>query len=280
MWTRGELARAVGVRLGGQRTQQRRLALREHALAAAGQLGEGARVHGREPLGDGGVGLGEAEEGAVPQRRQDLALGDLHADLDLGLVARLGHARGHDHAAVVGGELGVGRRDLGLVAVGLLHAGLQVVGHDELGGAAEVFEGAGVGIEEALRALVRVGAREGVVREAQHGEEEVRLPDLAGLGVCVRQRVAGPVDEQLLAGAVVLAHDHVDAAPPGAVTLGIPGVAVAVRVSLAVLGPEQAQGEVLVSAAAPRALRPSRARAGRRPPGSGRGRGAPRALSR
>ena len=122
--------------------------------------------------GDRGVGLRQAEEGATSQWRQDLALGDLHADLDLGLVAGPSDAGRHDHAPVVGGELGIGRRDLGLVAVGPLHAGLQVVGDEELGDDAEVLEGGHVGSQEALRALVSVGAREGVVREAEHGEEE------------------------------------------------------------------------------------------------------------
>jgi hypothetical protein len=206
-------------RLGGQLAQQRCLALGEGARPGAGPLGEGSAVHGLEPLGDGGVGLREAEEGVVAQRCQDLALGDLHADLDLGHVARLADARRQHHRAVVGGELGVGRRDLGLVAIRAFHAGLQVVGHEELRRAAEVLEGSHVGVEEALRALVCVGAREGAIREAQNGEEDVRLFDLAGLGIDVGQRVAGPVDEELLAGLVGLAQDDVDAALPGAVVL-------------------------------------------------------------
>ena len=73
-------------------------------------------------------------------------------------------------------------------------------------------------------------------------------PRLAGLLVNVGQRVAGPVDEQLLAGPMVLAHDDVDAVPPGAIALGEPGVAVAVGMISPVLGPDQAQGEVLVTA--------------------------------
>ena len=122
-----------------------------------------------QTLGDRGVHLREAEEGAVAKGHEDLALGDLHADLDLGLVARLAHAGGHDHASVVGGELGVGGVDLGLVAIRALDAGLQVVAHEELGRAAEVLEGRHMGGQEALRALIGVGTGEGVVREAQHG---------------------------------------------------------------------------------------------------------------
>ena len=54
-----------------------------------------------------------------------------------------------------------------------------------------------------------------------------------------------PVDEELLAGLVVAAHDDVDALLPGAVTLAEPGVAVAFGVHGAVLAPDQAQGDVL-----------------------------------
>jgi hypothetical protein len=45
----------------------------------------------------------------VAEAGQDPALDDLHGDFDLGLVARVGGARGHDDRAVVLGELLVRR---------------------------------------------------------------------------------------------------------------------------------------------------------------------------
>ena len=67
-------------------------------------------------------------------------------------------------------------------------------------------------------------------------------------GIDVGHGVAGPVDEELLAGPVGLAHDHVDPADVGAVVLAEVGVAVAVGVIAAVLLPEELQGDVLVGA--------------------------------
>jgi len=147
----------------------------------------------------------------------------------------------------VGGQLPVGRGDLGLVAVGARDAGLQVIGHDQLRGAAEELEGVHVGREEALRALVLEDLGVGVVAGSEHGQEEGGLPLLAAACVDVRELVAGPVDEQLLAGLVRLAHDHVDAPLEGAVVLTEPGVAVTIAMTLAVLLPEQRQGDVLAA---------------------------------
>ena len=88
------------------------------------------------------------------------------------------------------------------------------------------------------------GGREGVVGGAQHGQEQRRLAELA-VRLEVGQGIAGPVDEELLARLVLLAHDEIDATDPGAVALGKPGVAVALGVKRAVLTPEKAQGDVL-----------------------------------
>jgi len=145
----------------------------------------------------------------------------------------------------VSGQLPVGRGDLGLVAVSARNARLQVVGDDQLRGAAEEREGVHVGEKEALRALVLEDLGVGVAAGPEHGQKEGGLPLLAAARVDVRELVAGPVDEELLAGLVFLAHDHVDAPLPGAVVLAEPGVGVAVGVAGAVLLPEQGQGDVL-----------------------------------
>ena len=90
--------------------------LEERAPADAGDLHR-AVVDGVDALANGGVQIGEREEGAVPQRREDPALGDLDTHLDFGFVGRRRDARGNHHRAVVAGELGVGAVDLRLVAV-------------------------------------------------------------------------------------------------------------------------------------------------------------------
>ena len=56
-----------------------------------------------------------------------------------------------------------------------------------------------------------------------------------------RHRVAGPVDEQLLAGNMRLPHRRRDALPPVAVALAEPAVGVALGVLGAILLPEQSQ---------------------------------------
>lgn len=56
-----------------------------------------------------------------------------------------------------------------------------------------------------------------------------------------RHRLAGVVDEQLLADAMFLAHHHVQLALPGPVMLAEPAVLKALRLAQAVLLPEQRQ---------------------------------------
>src|SRR5665647_443555 len=74
--------------------------------------------------------------------------------------------------AVVGGQLLVGRGDLGLVAVGFRDAGSEIVRHKQLRGAPEELEGVHVSREEALHALVLEDLGVGVVAGPEHGQEE------------------------------------------------------------------------------------------------------------
>ena len=55
----------------------------------------------------------------------------------------------------------------------------------------------------------------------------------------------GVIDKQLLARSVVLSHDHVQLAPPGAITLAEPTVLVAVWMGGPVFLPEQKQRAAL-----------------------------------
>ena len=85
---------------GNGRSAGRSSLLEERAPADADDLHR-AVVDGVDPLADGGVQIGEREEGAVPQRREDPALGDLDTHLDFGFVGGRGHAGGNHHRAIV-----------------------------------------------------------------------------------------------------------------------------------------------------------------------------------
>ena len=211
-----------------------------------GSFWKGRVVEPLEQLGDRGVELGQREEGALAQRGQDPALDQLHRHLDLGLVARAPDARREHRHAVVAGQVLVGRVGVRLVAAGPAHRALQVVRHHQLGHAAEEARrrarASAHPVGQALRPG-RLGV--GVVRRAQHGDEDLRLAHLAGGAVDDRHRVPGVVDEQLLAGAVLLAHHHVEAPGPGPVALAEPAVLKPVRVDGLVLLPQQRQRHAL-----------------------------------
>src|ERR1700682_1887356 len=63
-----------------------------------------------------------------------------------------------------------------------------------------------------------------------------------------RNRRARPIDEYLLAGFVLLSQHHVELGSPPLVQLAEPRVAVAVRVPLPVLLPQQLQGQMFMLA--------------------------------
>ena len=233
-------------RRGGQRTQRRLVERLEGAATIARQALEGACVEILEQLGDGHVELGQREEAPVPQPRQDPALHDLHAHLHLALVLRLVGACGQDRHAVVLGELGSGALQLRRVSVRFADHGAGVVGDDQLGHAADETQRPPQRPQPVGLRLRGRGAGEGVVRGPEHGHEDLRPRNLAGLGVDDRHRVARVVDEELLAGAVHLAHRALEAlgevpveVAEARILVGRPGR------RLDVLLPQQCEGDVL-----------------------------------
>lgn len=80
---------------------------------------------------------------------------------------------------------------------------------------------------------------EGVVRSAEHRDEELDLDHFACLRIDEVRLLPRVVDEELLAGAVLLAHREVPLAEPLAVPVAELRVAVAVRMLLQVLEVEQ-----------------------------------------
>ena len=89
--------------------------------------------------------------------------------------------------------------------------------------------------------LAPADLRVGQAGGAEHGDEDLRRPHLAGRRVDHRQRLPGEVDEQLVAGEVGLAHGQRHAAAPGGVEVAEPAVAVALGVLGPVFLPQQQQ---------------------------------------
>jgi hypothetical protein len=169
--------------------------------------------------------------------------GDLDGDLDLRFVAGTPGPGGEDDGVVVLRELLVGALDARLVATGDGDAALELIADHDLGDTAEKREGALVAADPVVDLLRARGFGVGVVRRAQHGDEELDLGELAGGGLDDRRLLARVVDKQLLAGAMDLPHGEAPALEPPPVNLAVLRVAVPVRVVLEVLEVEQLQGD-------------------------------------
>jgi len=155
-------------------------------------------------------------------------------------------------------ELLEGVLEARLVATGPGDATLELIADDDLGDTTEEGEGALVAADPVVDLLRARGLGVGVVGRTQHGHEELDLDELAGGGIDECGFLAGVVDEQLLAGAMDLAHGEAPVREPPAVDLAILRVAVAVRVLLEVLEVEQLERDTGLATFAVdvRAIRP------------------------
>jgi hypothetical protein len=143
-------------------------------------------------------------------------------------------------------HLGIGSVDLRLVAAGLDDGDLGIVGNDETWRAADGCKRARVGADPITQCLRPGRLDVGEVPGAHHADEDLRLAHLAGQPVDDhRHRVAGVIDEQLVAAHVGLAHRDRKLGFPESVQLTEAGVAVALPIALNVLVPEDRQRDVL-----------------------------------
>jgi len=136
-------------------------------------------------------------------------------------------------------QLLIGALDPRLVPTGDDDAALKLVGDERGRDAAEERERADVARDEVGAALRQRRLGEGVVRRAEHRDEELDLDPLAGLRIDDVRLLPGVVDEELLAGAVLLPHREVALVEPLAVPLAELRVAVTVRMLLQILEVEQ-----------------------------------------
>jgi hypothetical protein len=142
-------------------------------------------------------------------------------------------------------HLGIGSVDLRLVQTGLDDGDLGVIGNDETRHAAGC-KGARVGTNPIAKRLRPGRLDVGEVRGAHDRDEDLCLAHLAGPPVDDhRYRVAGVINEQLVATHVGLAHRDRELGFPASVQLAEAGIAVALRVAGGVLVPEDRQRDVL-----------------------------------
>ena len=139
------------------------------------------------------------------------------------------------------GKVLVGAIDTRLVARRLGDARFEIVGHGGLGHAAEKVERTDVRPDPIWQRLGPACRRERVARCAKHGDEQVRGVHFARCRIDNRDRIAGPVDEQLVTRQVRLPHDGRQALAPFAVKLAEARVAMAVGTFGAMLLPQQHQ---------------------------------------
>ena len=117
----------------GERAQGGPLKGLEEGAAAPGELLKRAGVEGAALRGERRIEVGETEEGLVTQRREDPALDELDAGLDLRLVAGFARTGRQDRGAVVPRQILIGGVEHGLVEAGVLDASPQIVGDGQRG---------------------------------------------------------------------------------------------------------------------------------------------------
>ena len=145
------------------------------------------------------------------------------------------------------GELQIAAVQARLVTVRVGDGGFEIVADNELRPAAQEGEQVHMRADPVGNLLARPRLREDVARRAHGGDEQLHRPHLAGRSVDDVDRVAGKVDEHLLAGGVALPHRGAQSALEGAVMLAEPTVAKPVRMRGAILLPQQRQGDALAT---------------------------------
>ncbi len=233
------------VALRRQGLQGRPIELLVELAAAGAEALHRPAVELTQLLPDRLVELDEAEKRLIAQGGQDPALGHQDGGLHLRLVAGLAHPGRDDHRPVVRGQLLVGAIDLGLVAARCRDAALEIVRHIDRRRAVEKLQHPRVRGDPVRKLLARGRLGIGVARRPQHPDKQLHRDLLAGAPVDQVRLLARVVDKRLLAGPVPLAHRRIELLGPAPVDLAELAVAIARRVGLQVLDPQQVQGHAL-----------------------------------
>lgn len=205
----GNLPLGILVRDFRQRQHCRFVQLLETSPPGAGEFPEGTVVQEFQPFFDGGIRLGQSEEGVMPQTGQDEPLHELDSGFNLGFVSWLADAGGNDGSTVMGRQFQIGGIDAGFVAAGSGDTGEQVVRDNAQGHGTEVGERPNVGAGPVGKRLGPGGFGEGEVAGTHYCDKHLSVTYLAGGLVNDGECLAAVVYEHLLTGTVLLAHGEV-----------------------------------------------------------------------
>ena len=123
----------------------------------------------------------------------------------------------------------------------------QIIGDENRWTALEKLEGPDVGTDPVRGSLRPGGFRVGVATGAQHRDEDLGMADLASPPIHDLDGESGVVHEQLLAGAVLLAHHDIELACPGPILVAEPAVMETFGVGGLVLVPQQRERYALAA---------------------------------
>jgi len=192
------------------------------------------------------VQLGQAEEPAVTQRRQNPALDHQYSLLDFGFVPSSTGTRRHYRHAIVNRPFLIGSIQFRFPVTRLVDSGLPLIRHDQSRSAAEEIQRAGVGTDPIRQTASPRGFGVGVAAGAQHRYEDIGGTALAGRRIDYADRVAGVIDKGLFTGPVFLPQHHIQMPGPFAILLAEPTVVGSIGVLLDKLLPEQLQSDIFV----------------------------------
>ena len=183
----------------GQRRQSRALDRLEQMPPAEPEPAHDMRVDPFDHAGDRLVGFGQGEERLMPQPAQNIALGETHAGLHLGLILRPPRPGRQNADAVMRGHPPVAAIDLGIVERCLVDAGLQIIRHDQARHPAEKPEHADMGANPIGQRLGPTRLAVGETRGAQDRDKNFRKPHRPRCRVGDAKLFTGIIDEDLVA---------------------------------------------------------------------------------
>ena len=203
---RAALPFGVLIALARKPLQRRPVETGEEIVAALLQPFHHLCVDLSDAVTNGVVQFDQGEEAPVAQLTEHEARDNADRRLNFSLVTWAPDACWQNDEAVVIGEVLICPIDARLIARRLRNASLQIVGHSSLRHATEEIERVDVRADPVGQRLRPAGLSVGIARRPERRDEEMCLVHLTGHRIDDVDGIAGPVDEQLVAGHVRLPH--------------------------------------------------------------------------